>query len=59
MQAGNFILKYPRFFFKTLNIIVLLSNDYCVFFWNFFVFNVADMEGIYTQKQVIILVTLV
>ena len=36
---------------------MLLSNDYCVDFWNVFEFNVADMEGIYTKRQVIIPVT--
>ena len=28
-------------------------------FWNVFEFNVADMEGIYTKRQVIIPLTLV
>ena len=30
---------------------MLLSNDYCMDFWNVFVFNVADMEGIYNKKK--------
>ena len=38
---------------------MLLSNDYCMDFWNVFEFNVADMEGIYTKRQVIIPLTLV
>ena len=46
-------------FFKTCNIIVLLSNGYCMEFWNVFVLSVADMEGIYTKRQVIIPITLV
>ena len=42
---------------KTRNVVVLLSNDYCVDFWNVFEFNVAAMEGIYTKRQVIIPIT--
>ena len=42
---------------KTRNVIVLLSNDYCVDFWNVFEFNTAATEGIYTKRQVIIPVT--
>ena len=42
---------------KTRKVIVLLSNDYCVDFWNVFEFNSAAMEGIYTKRQVIIPVT--
>ena len=42
---------------KTRHVIVLLSNDYCVDFWNVFEFNSAAMEGIYTKRQVIIPVT--
>ena len=33
---------------------MLLSNAYCVDFWYVFEFNAADMEGIYTERQVII-----
>ena len=36
---------------------MLLSNDYCVDFWNVFEFNVEAMEGIHTKRQVIIPVT--
>ena len=36
---------------------MLLSNAYFVNFWYVFEFNVADMEGIYTKRQVIIPVT--
>ena len=42
---------------KTRNVIVLLSNDYCLNFWNVFEFNSAAMEGIYTKRQVIIPIT--
>ena len=42
---------------KTRNVIVLLSNDYCLDFWNVFEFNSAAMEGIYTKRQVIIPIT--
>ena len=49
--------EISKAFFKTGNIIVLLSNDYCVIFWNVIEFNVADMVGIYTKRQVIVLVT--
>ena len=42
---------------KTRNVIVLLSNDYCLDFWNVFEFNTAATEGIYTKRQVIIPVT--
>ena len=38
---------------------MLLLNDYCMDFWNVFEFNVADMKGIYTKRQVIIPLTLV
>ena len=38
---------------------MLLSNDYCMDFWNVFEFNVSDMGGIYTKRQVIIPLTLV
>ena len=44
---------------KTGNIIVLLSNDYCMDFWNVFEFYVADMEDIIYKRQVNIPVTLV
>ena len=40
-------------FFKTRNIMVLLSTDYCVDFYKVFEFNVAAMEDIYTKRQVI------
>ena len=49
--------EISKAFFKTGNIIVLLSNDYCVNFWNVIEFNVADMVGIYTKRQVIVPVT--
>ena len=39
---------------KSRNVIVLLSNDYCVDFWNVFEFNTAAMEGIYTKRRIII-----
>ena len=42
---------------KTRNVIVFLSNDYCLDFWNVFEFNTAAMEGIYTKRHVIIPVT--
>ena len=38
-------------------LIVLLSNVYCVDFWNVFEFNAAAMQGIYTKRPVIIPVT--
>ena len=39
---------------KSRKVIVLLSNDYCIDYWNVFEFNVAAMEGIYTKRQVLI-----
>ena len=44
--------EISKAFFKTRNIIVLLSNDNCVFFWNVFEFNIAAMEGINTKRLV-------
>ena len=39
-------------------VIVLLSKDYCIDYWNVFEFNMAVMEGIYTKRQVTIPITL-
>ena len=39
---------------KSRKVIVLLSNDYCIDYWNVFEFNVAAMEGIYTKRRVLI-----
>ena len=39
---------------KSRKVIIFLSNDYCLDFWNVFEFNVAATEGIYTKRQVII-----
>ena len=39
---------------KSRKVIVLLSNDYCLDYWNVFEFNVAALEGIYTKRRVII-----
>lgn len=43
---------------KSRNVIVLLSNDYCIDYWNVFEFNMAAMEGIYTKRLVVIPVML-
>ena len=42
---------------KCRKVIVLLSNDYCMDYWNIFEFNMAVMEGIYTKRNIVISVT--
>ena len=42
---------------KSKKVIVLLSNNYCVDYWNVFEFNMAVMEGIYTKRQMVIPIT--
>ena len=43
---------------RSKKVLVLLSRDYCQDMWNVFEFNQAVMEGIYTNRQVAIPVSL-
>lgn len=42
---------------RSKHVLVFLSRDYCIDYWNVFEFNLAVIEGIYTKRQVVIPVT--